>query len=88
MSLGIDRDLFVTIPRGRYDALEARLEVNGTLTAPLESGAPVGRLVISLDDSDLVDRDLVALDSIEQAGFFGRSIDGFRLWVGGLFGGD
>jgi len=88
VSLGIDRDLFVTIPRGRYDALEARLEVNGTLTAPLESGAPVGRLVISLDDSDLVDRDLVALESIEQAGFFGRSIDGFRLWVGGLFGGD
>ncbi|MDZ7789208.1 MAG: D-alanyl-D-alanine carboxypeptidase family protein [Xanthomonadales bacterium] len=88
VSLGVDRDLFVTIPRGRYDALEARLEVNGTLTAPLESGEPVGRLVISLDDGDLVDRELVALDSIEQAGFFGRSIDGFRLWVGGLFGGD
>ncbi len=88
VSLGVDRDLFVTIPRGRYDALEARLEVNGTLTAPIESGERVGRLVIALDDDDLVDRALVALDSIEQAGFFGRSIDGFRLWVGGLFGGD
>jgi len=87
-SLGVDRDLFVTIPRGRYDALEARLEVNGTLTAPLEPGERVGRLVISLDDNDLVDRPLVALDGVEQAGFFGRSIDGFRLWVGGLFGGD
>lgn len=88
VSLGVDSDLFVTIPRGRYDALEARLEVNGTLTAPLASGEEVGRLVISLDDEDLADRPLVALDAVEQAGFFGRSIDGFRLWVGGLFGGD
>ncbi|HSH26362.1 MAG TPA: D-alanyl-D-alanine carboxypeptidase family protein [Wenzhouxiangella sp.] len=88
VALGVDSDLFVTIPRGRYDALEARLEVSGTLTAPLESGEKVGRLVISLDDEDLADRPLVALGSVEQAGFFGRSIDGFRLWVGGLFGGD
>lgn len=88
VSLGVDRDLFVTIPRGRYDALEARLEVNGTLTAPLGSGEQVGQIVISLDDGDLADRPLVALEAVEPAGFFGRSIDGFRLWVGGLFGGD
>lgn len=88
VALGVDSDLFVTIPRGRYDALEARLEVDETLTAPLAPGENVGRLVISLDDDDLADRALVALDGVEQAGFFGRSIDGFRLWVGGLFGGD
>ncbi|WP_376694532.1 D-alanyl-D-alanine carboxypeptidase family protein [Wenzhouxiangella sp. EGI_FJ10409] len=88
VALGVDRDLFVTIPRGRYDALEARLEVNGTLTAPLEAGERVGRLVVALDDSDLADRPLVALGAVEQAGFFGRSMDGFRLWVGSLFGGD
>ncbi|RFF27328.1 MULTISPECIES: D-alanyl-D-alanine carboxypeptidase family protein [unclassified Wenzhouxiangella] len=88
VSLGVDRDLFVTIPRGRYDALEARLEVEGTLTAPLAEGEQAGRVVVSLDDNDLADRPLVALDGVEQAGFFGRSIDGFRMWVGGLFGGD
>jgi D-alanyl-D-alanine carboxypeptidase (penicillin-binding protein 5/6) len=88
VTLGVNRDLFVTIPRGRYDALEARLEVGGTLTAPLDAGERVGRLVISLDEDDLADRPLVALEGVEQAGFFGRSIDGFRLWVGGLFGGE
>jgi len=88
VSLGVSEDLFVTIPRGRYDALEARLEVNGTLTAPLASGEQVGRLVISLDEDDLAERPLVTLEAAEQAGFFGRSMDGFRLWVGGLFGGD
>ncbi|RFF31091.1 D-alanyl-D-alanine carboxypeptidase family protein [Wenzhouxiangella sediminis] len=88
VTLGVHSDLFVTIPRGRYDALEARLEVEDTLTAPIASGENVGRLVVSLDDADLADRPLVALEGVEQAGFFGRSIDGFRLWVGGLFGGD
>jgi len=88
VSLGVARDLFVTIPRGRYDALEARLEVNGTLTAPLESGERIGRLVVSLDEEDLADRPLVALAGVERAGFFGRTMDGFRLWVGGLFGGE
>ncbi|WP_205596441.1 D-alanyl-D-alanine carboxypeptidase family protein [Wenzhouxiangella sp. XN201] len=88
VALGVTDELFVTIPRGRYDSLEARMEVNGTLTAPVEQGEQVGRLIISLDDNDLVERPLVALAGVEQAGFFGRSIDGIRLWVGGLFGGD
>src|SRR5699024_1668970 len=88
VALGVDDDLFVTIARGRYDALEARLEVDGTLTAPLHTGETVGRLVISLGDKTLADRPLVALGDVEQAGFFGRSIDGLRLWIGGLFGGN
>ncbi len=88
LPLGVTDDLFITIPRGRYDALQARLEVSGTLTAPLSAGQTVGRLVVSLDGDDLVERPLVALAGVERAGFFGRSIDGLRLWVGGLFGGD
>lgn len=88
VSLGVDRDLFVTIPRGRYDALEATLEVAGTLTAPLAQGERVGRLVIGLDDERVAQRRLVALESVDRAGFFGRSIDGLRLWIGGLFGGE
>lgn len=88
VALGVDDDLFVTIPRGRYDALEARLEVDSRLVAPLEPGDRVGQLVISLDDDDLIRRPLVALEGVEPAGFFGRSMDAVRLWVGGLFGKD
>jgi serine-type D-Ala-D-Ala carboxypeptidase (penicillin-binding protein 5/6) len=88
VELGVADDLFVTIPRGRYDALEARIELDDTLTAPLDAGSVLGRLVISLDGDPLVERHLVALDGVEQAGFFGRTSDGFRMWLGGLFGGD
>ncbi len=88
IELGVDDDLFVTIPRGRYEALEARLELDDTLTAPLVSGSELGRLVVSLDGDNLAERSLVALDDVEEAGFFGRASDSIRLWLGGLFGGD
>jgi serine-type D-Ala-D-Ala carboxypeptidase (penicillin-binding protein 5/6) len=88
IKLGVADELFVTIPRGRYEALEARLEMDDILTAPLEPGSVQGRLVISLDGDTLAERSLVALDRVEEAGFFGRASDGFRLWLGGLFGGE
>jgi serine-type D-Ala-D-Ala carboxypeptidase (penicillin-binding protein 5/6) len=85
-SLGITDDLFVTIPRGRYDSLEASLEMDDTLTAPLQAGQSVGRLLVRLDGETVAERPLVARNGIEQAGFFGRTTDGVRLWISGLFG--
>ena len=86
VSLGIGEDLFVTIPRGRYDALEAHLELNNTLTAPLDNDETVGRLVVTLDGSNVAERPLVTRQAVERAGFFGRTSDSLRLWIGGLFG--
>ncbi len=85
--LGIGEDLFVTIPRGRYDALEARLELDGTLIAPLSENQVVGRLVVELDGDVVATRPLLVQQAVETAGFFGRTSDGLRLWLSGLFGG-
>jgi len=85
VSLGVDEDLFVTIPRGRYDALEARLELTGTLVAPLQQGQSVGELIVELDGEDVARRPLKVQQAVEPAGFFGRTADGIRLWFGGLF---
>jgi len=85
VSLGVDEALFVTIPRGRYDALEARLELSGTLVAPLQQGQSVGELIVELDGEDVARRPLKVQQAVEPAGFFGRTTDGIRLWFGGLF---
>ncbi|MCC5864423.1 MAG: D-alanyl-D-alanine carboxypeptidase [Wenzhouxiangella sp.] len=87
VGLGIADDLFVTIPRGRYDALEARLELDGDLAAPLEAGQAVGQLIIALDGETVATRPLVTRQAVEKAGLIGRTTDGFRQWLGGLFGG-
>ncbi len=88
LPVGLEEDFFVTVQRGRYDALQANVEFNERLIAPIAPGERLGQLVVSLDD-DIVDRrPLVALAEVEQAGFFGRTSDGVRMWLDGLFGGD
>jgi hypothetical protein len=86
--LGVTVPLFVTIPRGRYGELDAQVKLLPELTAPLASDQVVGKITVTLDDKVVASRDLVALNAVEEAGFFGRTWDGLRLWTGGLFGDD
>jgi len=88
IAVGIADALFVTIPRGRYDDLDARVEMHPLLEAPLATDAVVGQITIALDDELVAERDLITLSGVEPAGFFGRSWDGVKLWVGGWFGED
>lgn len=86
--LGIANELFVTIPRGRYDDLDAQVEMRPELIAPIAEGEEVGRISIRLEDEEIASRGLVALESINEAGFFGRTWDGMSMWIGSLFGDD
>ena len=86
--LGIKDELFVTIPRGRYDDLDAQVEMRPELIAPIVEGEEVGQISIRLEDAEITSRGLVALESVPEAGFFGRTWDGMSMWFGGLFGDD
>jgi len=86
--LGLTEPLFVTIPRGRYGELDAQVKLLPELTAPLAADQVVGSIAVKLEDKVVASRDLVSLNAVEEAGFFGRTWDGLRLWVGGLFGDD
>lgn len=86
--LGLAEDIFLTIPRGRYDDLKPRLEMQAALQAPLEQGVAVGLVQIELDGETVASTNLVTLEAVAPAGFFGRAWDGMRLWVGGMFGDD
>jgi len=86
--LGILDELFVTIPRGRYEDLDASVEMRPELIAPISEGEEVGQIAIRLGDEEISSRSLIALEAINEAGFFGRTWDGMSLWVSGLFGED
>ncbi len=83
--LGIKDELFVTIPRGRYEDLDAQVEMRPELIAPLTLGEEVGQISIRLEDSEIAGRGLIALEAVPEAGFFGRTWDGMSMWIGGLF---
>lgn len=88
IGLGLERELFVTIPTGRYDDLEAQVQMQPQLTAPLALGATVGQINVKLDDELVASRELVTLAAVEPAGFIGSAWDGLQLWFDGMFGDD
>lgn len=78
VTLGLARELVLTYPRGRYDELTAGLQIPGSLQAPIEQGSEIGYLEISLDSRVLAREPLLALQTIEQAGFFKRLSDSIK----------
>ena len=78
--LGVAEPLRVTTRRGRYDALKPTMELPKTLIAPIAKGQQVGTVKVTLDGEVVAERPLVALQAVEEGGFFKRLWDGFWLW--------
>ena len=83
LPLGVDGDVLVTFPRGRYDDLKASLELPARLVAPIAKGGEVGKLKVELDGKPLVERPLVALAPGESGGFLTRVVDEVWMWFKG-----
>ena len=81
VTLGLTSDIFVTVPRGRYDALEAVMDFGGDLVAPLTDGEIVGSVKVSLDDEEITSAPLVALHEVGEASLWTRLKDEFTLWL-------
>lgn len=86
LAIGVAEDVFLTIPRGDSQALEAEITVNPVLQAPIALGQEVGRMKINYRGETLQELPLVAQQEVAAAGFFGRLWDGLVLFVMQLFG--
>lgn len=83
--VGLTDPVFVTIPRGRYDDLEAQVQIEPQLSAPLEAGTVVGTINVQLGEELVASRQLVTMSTVEEAGFFGSTWDSLKLWMNGFF---
>ncbi|RUM94986.1 MAG: hypothetical protein DSZ28_00415 [Thiothrix sp.] len=79
--LGLNQDLFVTYPRGQYEQLSAQLDRPKVLQAPVVAGQNVGTITVTLNNNNLLNVPLVALNSVEEGGFFRRMIDNVLLML-------
>ena len=77
--IGFRSDAFITVPKGQRAQLKATLETRQPLVAPIEKGAQVGTLKISLAGKPYAELPLVALDNIPLANVFSRGVDTIRL---------
>ena len=79
LALGLEDDLYVTVPRGRYDEINAAMETGDRLFAPVRTGEQYGVLRLALGDELLAERPLVALGDIAEGNLWQKLKDHVRL---------
>ena len=86
IKLAVERDIHLTIPRGQHKNLQAMMNINQHIHAPITGGKEYGELVVTLDGEDLLREPLLAVKSVEQSGLFSRLWDAVVLFFSKLFG--
>jgi D-alanyl-D-alanine carboxypeptidase (penicillin-binding protein 5/6) len=83
---GVSTDLAVSVPRGTAGTLSTRVVLEPALIAPVKQGQVIGKVEILQGDTVLNRADVVAMETVEEGGFFRRIWDSIRLFFKGLFG--
>ena len=78
--LGVADDLYITVPRGKFDRVESVLNMPGRILAPIAAGQPIAELQLSLDGDLLLNAPLRALDENPPGSFWQRTVDGVQLF--------
>ena len=79
VKIGFNRDLYLSVPKGQAGNIKATLTTQQPLIAPVSAGQAVGKVKLELNGQPLGEYPVVALATVQQAGFFGRSWDSVRL---------
>ncbi|MBD2835608.1 D-alanyl-D-alanine carboxypeptidase [Pseudomonas sp. JM0905a] len=82
---GLGQDLTMTLPKGQIKKLQANMTLNPQLIAPIKQGDVIGKVEVKLEDQVVHSADLIALETVEEGGFFRRLWDSIRLFFFGLF---
>ncbi|WP_425435481.1 D-alanyl-D-alanine carboxypeptidase family protein [Luteimonas chenhongjianii] len=80
VQLGVAEPMLVSMPRGKYAQLKPSMDIPQTIIAPIEKGQQIGTVRVMLDDEVVAERPLVALEAVEEAGFFKRLWHEFLMW--------
>jgi len=83
---GVNTDVAISMARGEVGKLSTQAVLQPTVIAPVKQGDVIGKVDIRQGDKVLKSVDLVALESVNEGGFFRRMWDGIRLFFKGLFG--
>ncbi|MFP4138222.1 MAG: D-alanyl-D-alanine carboxypeptidase family protein [Halomonas sp.] len=86
LRVGVDSDVVMTVPRARNQELDAALEIRQDIEAPVSQGERVGTLEVRLGDEVVGEQPLVALETIEEGGFFKKLIDQVQRFFTNLIG--
>ena len=80
VALGPAEDVFITIPRGRYDELSANLELVMQVMAPVDTDSDIGVVIVTLGDEEIARVPLVPLAPVPEGNLWQIVRDTVALW--------
>jgi len=79
VSLGVGKDIYITIPRGRYRDLDASMEIDSEISAPIGRGQSLGQVNIKLDDDMILSESIVAMQAVNEGSLIDQAMDKIKL---------
>ncbi len=79
ISLGVMSETPITLQRGQRKHLKADFKLSQQLVAPITKGQVVGTVYLKLNDEDIAEFPLVALEDIAEGGIFSRLVDYVKM---------
>lgn len=77
VALGLNEDLYITVPRGQYDQLKATMDVSLNKEAPIQQGDAFGSVKITLNGELVKEVPLIAQQSVPLGNWLKQIIDSF-----------
>jgi len=79
LAIGVESDIYITIPRGRYRELQASMEIDSEINAPVVRGQEMGVVNVKLDDELVVSKSIVATHAVNDGGLLVKALDSIKL---------
>jgi D-alanyl-D-alanine carboxypeptidase (penicillin-binding protein 5/6) len=87
VNLGIEDEVYITIPRGQAEAMTATVDVDEVIRAPLSDRQIMGEVRVVLDNNILYQGNVVSMQAVEQGGFLKRFVDWITLLFSSMLSG-
>lgn len=81
LPLGLEQNLYITIPRGSFEKLSAEVAVKDIQYAPIHLGQHIGTLSVMFDKKLVRQHPLVALREVGFGNLYQRTVDRIKLWL-------
>jgi serine-type D-Ala-D-Ala carboxypeptidase (penicillin-binding protein 5/6) len=80
VSMGIDRDIWITIHRGQIKNIKPIVEVEQVIIAPVMKNSEMGKVRLELENEEIISTMIIALEDINEGGFIDRIKDDIKLF--------
>jgi len=81
VALAVADDKYATLPTGQSAAISREMHLSPDLVAPIAAGQELGMLKVKIENKLIAELPIVAMQPVEEGGFFTRATDKFKRLV-------